>query len=106
MEAFKSYTLFFQKMEKMFRKVSIPVVLSRRESGTAYRIWIFLYLNQDLWFSPKEISKHLGIPLTTVHVTLRRLREYPEIIAEKEKPWRGRPKTKYKFGKIEYDFKV
>lgn len=89
----------------MYRKPSTPVIVSRREPAAVYRVWIFLYLNQDLWFTAKEISKRLGIPLTTVHVALKRLKEYPDVVWEREKPWRGRPKTKYKFGRVEYDFK-
>jgi len=90
----------------MQRKAWVPDVLTRREHGTIYKVWTFLYLNQNAWFTSKEIASLLGVPLVSVQVALKKLRDYPEIVSDKEKPWRGRPKRKYKFGKIEYDFKV
>jgi predicted ArsR family transcriptional regulator len=90
----------------MQRKAWVPEVLTRREHGAVFKVWIFLYLNQNAWFTSKEISGQLGVPLSSVQVALKKLRIYPEIVSDLEKPWRGRPKRKYKFGKIEYDFKV
>jgi response regulator of citrate/malate metabolism len=90
----------------MQRKAWVPEILLRHEYGTIFKVWTFLYLNQNTWFTSKEIASLLGIPLVSVQVALKKLRAYPEIVSDKEKPWRGRPKSKYKFGKIEYDFKV
>jgi predicted ArsR family transcriptional regulator len=91
----------------MLRKPIVPDVLKRQERGaTIFKVWTFLYLNQNTWFTSKDIASQLGIPLVSVQVALKKLRGYPEIVSDREKPWRGRPKRKYKFGKIEYDFRV
>jgi predicted ArsR family transcriptional regulator len=89
----------------MQREPVVPIILTTRHPGTVYRVWFLLYVNQNRWFTPDEISRLLCIPLVSVHVALKKLRSYPEIRMEKMKPWRGRPKIKYRYSQIEPDFR-
>jgi hypothetical protein len=102
----KAFYINLDILSKMQRKAWVPEILTRHEHGTIFKIWTFLYLNQNTWFTSDEIASYLGIRLVSAQLALKKLRGYPEIVSCREKPWRGRPKIKYKFGKIEYDFKV
>jgi predicted transcriptional regulator len=56
-------------------------------------------VNERRWFTAKEISDHLEMPLSTVQVALRDLlRIAPSVWSlDKEREGRGRPEKSYSF---------
>jgi len=87
---------------KIKRKVWVPPVLTNGKRGTLIKIWTFLLLNQPSWFTTKEITEYLKISRTSAESALKKLREYPEIHCEKERPWRGRPQNRYRYAERAY----
>jgi predicted ArsR family transcriptional regulator len=85
--------------------VWVPEILRRGKRGVAVKIWTLLYLNQHRWFTAKEISGYLGVPLKTVQLKLVQLRTLPEILCSEimtSKP--GRKERRYRLMLQEYGF--
>jgi predicted transcriptional regulator len=81
----------------------IPDILKKGRRGANIKIWTFLRLNEDQWFTARDISGYLELPLSTVQLALRRLvviapRIHSEDIMIDQ---RGRPEKRYRFKKKE-----
>ena len=82
--------------------VMVPLVLKMGTRGVQAKIWAFLNVNQDKWFTAKEISNYLEMPLSTVQVALKTMLPYTPRIksVDKERTNRGRPEKAYSFQKF------
>jgi predicted ArsR family transcriptional regulator len=80
------------------KKVQVPRILFTGKRGVNIKIWTFLYINDHRWFTAKEISEYLELPLSTVQLSLKRINKIaPRIHSEDiqtEGP--GRPEKRYR----------
>lgn len=84
--------------------VWVPEVLKSGSKGEI-KVWLFLQLNQHKWFTCREISAYLNIPVRTLQKILKSLREDPKIVWKKAKAARpGRKEILYKYSEREYGF--
>jgi predicted transcriptional regulator len=83
-------------------EVWVPPILRIGHRGVRAKIWAFLYVNQSRWFTAKEISEHLDMPLSTVQVALKDLLILgPRIESrDKDRSGRGRPEKEYSFQRV------
>jgi hypothetical protein len=51
----------------------VPDILKTGRRGANIKVWTFLRLNQGLWFTSKEISEYLELPLSTIQFALRKV---------------------------------
>jgi len=86
-------------MEDGEEDVWVPEILKIGTRGVRAKIWAFLYVNENRWFTAKEISGYLEMPLSTVQVTLKDLLPYaPRVWSwDKGRTGRGRPEKMYSF---------
>jgi len=82
--------------------VWVPEILKVEKRGVRAKIWTFIYLNTPRWFTAQEISNHLGMPLSTVQMALKDLRDIaPRIDSrDKEISGKGRPEKEYRFQRL------
>ena len=82
----------------MVEDVEIPVILRMGRHGSNVKIWTFLYVNSGRWFTSRDISEYLDLPLSTVQLALRRVHriaprvQSEEIIVDN----RGRREKRYR----------
>ena len=78
-------------------EVWVPPVLRIGSRGVRAKIWTFLYLNRPKWFTARDISTHLDMPLSTVQVALKDLLLIaPRIQSnDKDRFRKGRPEKEY-----------
>ena len=51
----------------------VPGILKLGRRGANIKAWTFLRLNENQWYTAREISGYLGLPLSTAQLALRRL---------------------------------
>ncbi len=75
----------------------VPAILKMGQRGANIKIWTFLRLNENQWYTSKEIAGYLELPLSTVQLTLRRLVIIAPMIQSKEieVDQRGRREKQY-----------
>jgi predicted transcriptional regulator len=80
-------------------EVQVPEILRLGRRGVRVKIWTLLRVNKNRWFTAKEISEHLGMPLSTVQIALKDLRILAPRIRcrDKDRFGRGRPEKEYSF---------
>ena len=80
----------------------VPSILKMGRRGANIKVWTFLRLNEDNWYTSKEISEYLELPLSTVQLALRQLIVIaPRIHAEEiEADHRGRREKRYRFRRL------
>ena len=77
----------------------VPGILKLGHRGANIKAWTFLRLNPDQWYTAREISGYLELPLSTVQLALRRLVtiaphvKFEEISVDQ----RGRREIKYRY---------
>ncbi len=81
----------------------VPQILKMGRRGSSIKVWTFLRLNYGHWFTAREISEYLELPLSTVQIALRTLVNIaPRIESDEiETDQRGRPEHQYRFKQIE-----
>lgn len=88
-------------MEGEDKKPQVPEILKWGSRGVRAKIWGFLLWNEPNWFTAKEISQYLDMPLTTVQGALKDLILAPRIKCnDKERAGKGRPEKEYRFQRI------
>ena len=89
----------FKRMTEADEAPWVPPILKLGTRGVRTKIWTFLYVNENRWFTAKEISRYLKMPLSTVQLALKDIRQYaPRIISDdKYKSGKGRPEKIYVF---------
>lgn len=67
--------------------------------GVRAKIWAFLLVNERRWFTAKEISGYLEIPLSIAQVALKDLLRIAASVwsLDKEREGKGRPGKRYSF---------
>ena len=80
----------------------VPDILKMGRRGSNIKCWTFLRLNENRWFTAREVSGFLELPLSTVQLALRRLVIIaPRIQSEEiQVDQRGRREIKYRFQRI------
>ena len=86
-------------MESDLGGIWVPAVLKVGTRGVRAKIWAFLLVNESSWFTAKDISTHLDMPLSTVQVALKDLLLIaPRIQSnDKDRFRKGRPEKEYSF---------
>ncbi len=80
-------------------KPEVPDILKMGKRGANIKAWTFLRLNPNQWFTAREVSRYLELPLSTVQLALRRLVriapriESMEIMVDQ----RGRREKQYRY---------
>ena len=89
-------------VSEKIERVLVPPILKMVTRGVRAKIWAFLNVNEEQWFTSKEISKYLEMPLSTVQVALRTMQPYTPRIksVDKDRTSRGRPEKTYKFQRV------
>ena len=79
--------------------VNVPEILRMGRRGANIKAWTFLRLNAGRWFTAREVSGYLGLPLSTMQLALRRLLLIEPLIQmeEIEVDHRGRRERRYRF---------
>ena len=77
----------------------VPNILKMGRRGANIKAWTFLRLNQGQWFTAREVSGYLELPLSTVQLALRKLVIITPRIQSKEieVDQRGRREKQYRF---------
>ena len=77
----------------------VPVILKMGKRGANIKAWTFLRLNFNQWFTAREVSGYLELPLSTVQLALRRLVRIAPRIESKEimVDQRGRREKQYRY---------
>ena len=77
----------------------VPGILKMGRRGANVKAWTFLRLNADQWYTSREISGYLELPLSTVQLALRRLVKIAPLIQSREieVDQRGRREKQYRF---------
>ena len=80
-------------------EIWVPPILRVGSRGVRAKIWTFIYLNRSKWFTARDISTHLEMPLSTVQVALKDLLLIaPRIQSnDKDRFRKGRPEKEYSF---------
>lgn len=87
------------------RQVWVPEVLKKVQRGAPIKVWVFLYVNQPMWFTGREIAEYLGIPVSSVLCALKEVRKLPKIGCKPKKEARaGRKELMYRFSEREVFF--
>ena len=86
----------------MVDDVEIPEILRTGRHGANIKVWAFLYVNSGQWFTSRDISEYLGLPLSTVQLALRQVhRMAPRVQSEDiEVDHRGRREKRYRFQRL------
>ena len=90
--------MLFSHMSARERPV-VPLILRMGHRGANVKVWTFLRLNQDQWFTAREISGYLELPLSTIQQALRRLVVIESMITDEDISidHRGRREKRYRF---------
>lgn len=93
--------MLFSYMSVRERPV-VPRILTIGRRGANVKVWTFLRLNQDQWFTAREISGYLELPLSTVQLALRRLVVIEPMIQPEDISidQRGRREKRYLFQRL------
>ena len=80
----------------------VPGILKLGHRGANIKAWTFLRLNPDQWYTAREISGYLELPLSTVQLALRRLVNIaPQVKSEEiSVDQRGRREKQYRYQTI------
>ena len=83
----------------MVDDVEIPEILRTGHRGANVKVWAFLYVNSGQWFTSRDISEYLSLPLSTVQLALRQVDRIAHRVQSKdiEVDHRGRREKKYRF---------
>ena len=83
----------------------VPDILKMGKRGADVKAWTFLRLNSNQWFTAREVSRYLELPLSTVQLALRRIVKIAPRIESKEiiVDQRGRREKQYRFQRLIYD---
>jgi predicted transcriptional regulator len=75
----------------------VPAILKTGQRGANIKAWTFLRLNENQWYTSKEIAGYLELPLSTVQLALRRLVSIAPMIQSQEimVDQRGRREKQY-----------
>ncbi len=75
----------------------VPLILKMGKRGANIKAWTFLRLNENQWYTSKEIAGYLELPLSTVQLALRRLVSFAPMIRSQEivLDQRGRREKQY-----------
>ena len=75
----------------------VPAILKMGKRGANIKAWTFLRLNNNQWYTSREIAGYLELPLSTVQLALRRLVIIAPLIQsqEIEVDQRGRREKQY-----------
>ena len=77
----------------------VPGILKMGRRGANIKAWTFLRLNENRWFTARDVAGYLELPLSTVQLALRRLVIIaPRIQSEDiQVDQRGRREIRYRF---------
>ena len=77
----------------------VPGILKLGRRGANVKAWTFLRLNHGQWFTAREVSGYLELPLSTVQLALRRLVVIAPLIESREimVDQRGRREKQYRY---------
>ena len=77
----------------------VPDILKMGRRGANIKAWTFLRLNPNQWFTARQVSGYLELPLSTVQLALRRLVNIAPKIQSNEimVNQRGRREKQYRF---------
>ena len=80
-------------------KPEVPDILKMGKRGANIKAWTFLRLNPNQWFTARDVSRYLELPLSTVQLALRRLVRIAPRIESKEimVEQRGRREKQYRY---------
>ena len=80
-------------------KPEVPDILKMGKRGANIKAWTFLRLNPNQWFTARDVSRYLELPLSTVQLALRRLVRIAPRIESKEimVDQRGRREKQYRY---------
>ena len=62
----------------------VPAILKMGQRGANIKAWTFLRLNENQWYTSREIAGYLELPLSTVQLALRRLVSFAPLIQSQE----------------------
>ncbi|MFC1802696.1 hypothetical protein ACFL0D_01890 [Thermoproteota archaeon] len=77
----------------------VPDILKMGRRGANIKAWTFLRLNPNQWFTARQVSGYLELPLSIVQLALRRLVNIAPHIQSNEimVDQRGRREKQYRF---------
>ncbi len=77
----------------------VPGILKLGRRGANIKAWTFLRLNENQWYTAREISGYLELPLSTVQLALRRLVNIAPRVESEEisVDQRGRREKQYRY---------
>ena len=81
------------------KEPKVPGILKMGRRGANIKVWTFLRLNQNQWFTAKEVSNYLELPISSVQFALRQLVVIAPRIKSEEVSvdLRGRREKTYRF---------
>lgn len=77
----------------------VPGILKMGRRGANIKAWTFLRLNENRWFTARDVAGYLELPLSTVQLALRRLVNIAPLVKSEEisVDQRGRREKQYRY---------